>query len=240
MGFFEDLAEATQREYAVGQDENRLAMMEARQKKGKSPEGPRFRQMAGAYRTPQALKAALNIPLDPAYEYGRQKTGIPFDVSSPGKRVGTALGAIGSDLTQDSLRRFYWLLNAAQATGDMISEEVIAKARPDLYALDDVPTGKFKRDGTPITRKKRRYGPGHVQALSIPAGIAINTGLGLMTPFSGAEGYKAALPSEEDPNKTSNVLGEVAAKYIMGRTGNLLPYDEFVKVRPDVSKEEYG
>ena len=26
----------------------------------------------------------------------------------------------------------------------------------------------------------------------------------------------------------------------MGRTGNLLPYDEFVKVRPDVSKEEYG
>lgn len=26
----------------------------------------------------------------------------------------------------------------------------------------------------------------------------------------------------------------------MGKTGNLLPYDEFVKVRPDVSPEEYG
>ena len=26
----------------------------------------------------------------------------------------------------------------------------------------------------------------------------------------------------------------------MGRTGNLLPYDEFSKVRPDVSKDEYG
>ena len=26
----------------------------------------------------------------------------------------------------------------------------------------------------------------------------------------------------------------------MGRTGNLLPYDEFSKVRPDVSPEEYG
>ena len=25
----------------------------------------------------------------------------------------------------------------------------------------------------------------------------------------------------------------------MGRTGNLLPYDEFRKVRPDVSEEEY-
>ena len=26
----------------------------------------------------------------------------------------------------------------------------------------------------------------------------------------------------------------------MGKTGNLLPYDEFNQVRPDVSKEEYG
>ena len=26
----------------------------------------------------------------------------------------------------------------------------------------------------------------------------------------------------------------------MGRTGNLLPYNEFVKVRPDVSREEYN
>ena len=33
---------------------------------------------------------------------------------------------------------------------------------------------------------------------------------------------------------------EVAAKYILGRTGNLLPYDEFKKVRPDVSKGEYN
>jgi hypothetical protein len=61
-----------------------------------------------------------------------------------------------------------------------------------------------------------------------------------MTPFGGAEGYKAAIPSEEDPSKTENVLGEVALKYFMGRTGNLLPYDEFVKVRPDVSKDEYN
>ena len=93
------------------------------------------------------------------------------------------------------------------------------------------------------TRMKRRPkygGPGAIQAMSIPAGIAINTGLGLMTPFGGAEGYKAALPSEEDPSKTSNVLGEVAMKYIMGRTGNLLPYEDFVKVRPDVSGEEFG
>ena len=86
---------------------------------------------------------------------------------------------------------------------------------------------------------KRKYEPGHIDALAIPAGIAMNTGLGLMTPFGGAEGYKAAVPSEEDPSKTANVIAEVASKYILGRTGNLLPWDEFKKVRPDVSKDEY-
>ena len=61
-----------------------------------------------------------------------------------------------------------------------------------------------------------------------------------MTPFGGAEGYKAALPSAEDPTKTDNVAAEIALKYFMGRTGNLLPYDEFKKVRPDVSPSEFG
>ena len=42
-----------------------------------------------------------------------------------------------------------------------------------------------------------------------------------------------------DSNKTDNVLAEVASKYILGRTGNLLPWDEFRQVRPDVSKDEY-
>ena len=49
--------------------------------------------------------------------------------------------------------------------------------------------------------QKRNFEPGFVQSLAIPSGIAINTGLGLMTPFGGAEGYKAASPSEEDPLK---------------------------------------
>ena len=87
---------------------------------------------------------------------------------------------------------------------------------------------KNSKDGKLRTKRRPKYGgPGAIQAMSIPAGIAINTGLGLMTPFGGAEGYKAALPSEEDPSKTSNVLGEVGLKYIMGRTGNLLPYEDF-------------
>ena len=79
-----------------------------------------------------------------------------------------------------------------------------------------------------------------IQSLAIPTGVAINSGLGLLTPFGGAEGYKAAIPSEEDPSKTENILLEVASKYILGRTGQLLPYSEFSQVRPDVSRDEYN
>ena len=88
--------------------------------------------------------------------------------------------------------------------------------------------------------RKRQYNPGDVASLMIPTGVAINAGLGLLNPFGGAGGYEAALPSVEDPSKTSNVIGEVAAKYILGRTGNLLPYEEFSKHRPDVDIGEYN
>ena len=106
-------------------------------------------------------------------------------------------------------------------------------------ALGLVKNGKlqvgFARDEEGyITERKNE--PGHLDLLSVPAGLAINTGIGLMNPFGGAEGYKAVLPSEEDPSKTSNVLGEVAAKYVLGRTGDLLPWDEFKKVRPELCR----
>ena len=87
---------------------------------------------------------------------------------------------------------------------------------------------------------KRRFNPGDVAALGIPSGIAINAGIGLLNPFGGSGGYSAVIPSDEDPSKTENVIGEVAAKYILGKTGNLLPYDEFSQARPDVSRGEYN
>ena len=86
---------------------------------------------------------------------------------------------------------------------------------------------------------KRRYAPGAVATLTAPAALAINAGMGLTNFMGGTDGYTAAMPSQEDPTKTSNIIGEVAAKYILGRTGQLLPWDEFRKVRPDVSKGDY-
>jgi hypothetical protein len=241
----QDFGKAFHNEYGVGGEEQRQAQYKAREKKKLGPDAPKMEQMLGAYRLPQVIKKAVmgdrklpqgapqflkdKLEVDPAYEAGRAAANVPIVMNNPAQKAGRLVGAVAGDLTQDATRRFWWLLNAAQAVGEIGAEGALKMGNKDLYA--QVGEGRDK---------KRKYRAGDVQALAIPAGIAINTGLGLMTPFGGAEGYKAALPSEEDPTKTSNVVGEVGAKYFLGRTGNLLPYDEFVKVRPDVSKDEYG
>ena len=53
-------------------------------------------------------------------------------------------------------------------------------------------------------------------------------------------GYKAVLPSENDPTQTTDPIAELGSRYFLGRNGSLLPYDEFRKERPDVSKAEYN
>lgn len=86
---------------------------------------------------------------------------------------------------------------------------------------------------------KRRTNNNLSSLLALPAAIGINAGIGLVNPLGGSDGRAAAVPSAEDPTQTANVLQEIASKYILGRQGDVLPWDEFKKVRPDVSKDEY-
>ena len=118
-----------------------------------------------------------------------------------------------------------------------IGEQTLGRANPALYGRHKVmgPDGRtpaslkqnddylkktsiLAPDGTPRsgvqiesdgTISDRNFKPGHVASLLVPAGVAVNSGLGLMTPFGGAEGYYAVNPSEEDPTKTANVIDEV-------------------------------
>ena len=109
--FLSEVQESAAKEFGVGSDEVRNALFGARAAEGMSPEAPRFAQMKDAYRTPQALNAAFGGQEDPIYREARDRAGIGFDVSTPGKATGTGLGAVGADLTQDRFRSFYWLLN---------------------------------------------------------------------------------------------------------------------------------
>jgi hypothetical protein len=73
-------------------------------------------------------------------------------------------------------------------------------------------------------------------AATAPAVAAMSTAIGNI---GRPAGYKAILPSEEDPRKTDSAVGELLSRYFLGRTGRLLPYNEFAKERPDVDKGEY-
>ena len=295
--FFDAFGDA----FGEGREEWTRSFREGRTAQGKSENAPRWTEMTGAYPTGTrtvetahemagkldkvlggdlASKGLGYVPLmgkpDSRKQLIREEIGIGREKEGKGRRLGQNLGTMAGDLVADNTRNFYWLLNAAQATGNVIAESTFGKVAPDLFeatAQNIRGTNRPIDIRTPegidaaykqglISRKpdskgdrpayvkgvrggdkgqviKRNYEPGHLLALGIPTGVAINTGLGLTTPFGGAEGYQAVVPSDEDKTKTDNVVLEVGQKYLLGSTGKLLPYSEFKEARPDVSPEEY-
>ena len=280
-----DVGEGFKADYELGREDRRNVYLRGRKLRGDTEESTRWDSMMGVHPGITRMQEMTGtIDKDKSQALREHDMALR---GTTAHKTGQVLGSAANDLTQDATRSIYWLLNAAQATGEVINEKVLAKVVPQLYEkslvqstdvpFKKVPGGREKRilnikdkimreemlnrgyaknimqggeEKLTASRgysfddvgdlQKRNYSPGMVQALAIPTGVAINSGLGLLTPFGGYEGYKAALPSEEDPTKTSNVVGEVALKYMMGKTGNLLPYNEFVKVRPDVSRDEYN
>ena len=273
-GFMDDLG-------IGGEDVRRVGHLE-QEKKGLQAEAPKWDQMMQAWHLGNRVKQGLGMA-SPERLAAERERGINLKSNEgPGYRAGQVAGDVAGDLVQDGTRRIWWLLNALQASGEVINEKALDFANKNAHKLNPekllygkhnvknkitgealtpknqaaaieqgvarlvdnklVPNRGYSIAGTgdDAVFQERNFKPGHIGLLAVPTGVAINSGLGLLTPFGGAEGYKAAIPNEEDPTKTDNVLGEVALKYFMGRTGNLLPYDEFVKVRPDVSKDEYN
>jgi hypothetical protein len=275
-----DFGEGFSDDYGVGREDRRNAYLRDRKLSGQTEESTKWDSLIGTH--PAAFRIQeLTGRLRPEKRQALEELDMQLK-GSTARKTGQLVGSAANDLTQDTTRSVYWLLNALQATGEVINEQALSRVVPELYkksrvqsaeipfkstSSGNVPrylnmqdkdsikemvdTKKAKYVDNKLTAsrgysfddsgdlQKRNYSPGMVQSLAIPTGIAINTGLGLMSPFGGAEGYKAALPSEDDPTKSSNVLGEVGLKYLMGRTGQLLPYEEFKKVRPDVSRDEY-
>jgi hypothetical protein len=292
--------------YGEGKEDYRMARYTYNAEQGRDAEGARLYQTLATNPTFVLLKDLFRRKDDPAlYEKKRQEMGMGLSKDTK-TRTGQILGTLANDLTQDTSRGLWWLLNAPQAVGNVVNEVAINTANPDLFRheavkskvlenglnevdrpirahnyskgelvlpkgkkdpryatwVDDMkkdhqraidagiisPDGQLKKgvqkqyakDMKGLIYTKRKFNPGDVAALGIPTGVAINAGIGLLNPLGGSGGYEAVLPSQEDPTKTSNVIGEVAAKYILGRTGNLAPYEEFVKHRPDVDVGEYN
>ena len=261
MSWFDAFKEGVTRDYGIGRDDRAKMFYDERERRGLDDDAQKFVNMTATHPVSTRVREVLG-KATPEAAAARSAAGYGLLPTRAGQ-AGQVIGSIGADITQDASRSFWWLMNAAQASANVANEAVLAQVNPDLYAsqksdilykdinsLAEIGWAKENQQGNlervpGISQKggkaiKKNYRSGYVTALGIPTGVAINNALGLLTPFGGAEGYEAVMPSAEDPSKTSNVVGEVAAKYLLGRTGNLLDYDEFKKVRPDVSKGEYN
>jgi len=256
----EEFNAALRKQYELGSEDRRNAFYAARERQGlDSTDAPRMMQNLGTNPTFTAARDLLGIS-DKEHRQAREALGMAPPESLEGK-AGHLAGAIAADVREDATRGLWWLLNAPQAVATVVGENVVANANPDLYKQD--PTGVSKKNEALAVQQglinketkemmpgvrydskskqytKRRYSPGAAASVMLPTSLAINSGMGLTNFFGGTDGYTAAVPSKEDMTKTDNVLLEVGAKYILGRTGNLLPWEEFKKVRPDVSKADY-
>lgn len=259
MAFWNDFNQAFNEEVGRGPDDQAKMFYLMREIEGnKDDDAPRPQKMAAEHPLIYRVRELLG-KADPAAVEARAQLGMGLK-ESPGGKAGQLSGAVTADLIQDRTRNWWWLLNAAQASANVINELGINAVNKDLYGARDIgewdldtleKQGYAHKEGKRLVpnervfqsgnrAKQRNYRSGMVHALGAPAGLAVNSGLGLMTPFGGYEGYEAVVPDPNDPSKTSNAIAEVATKYFLGRTGNLLPYDEFKKVRPDVSKAEYN
>jgi len=256
--------------FSEGKEDHRAALKRGLEAQGMETDSTMWSQMTGSNATITRSRELMGMA-EPEQVQARKDMGLGLS-EDRATRIGQVLGTLASDVVQDRGRSIYWLLNAPQATANVLNDVALKKHAPKLYeaevqqgvdsfqaaareGLVNPKTGLTnkgvssrrvqdgrKKSGEPKYKtvySKRKHEPGMVEALAIPAGFAVNSSIGLMNPFGGQEGYKAVFEDEEDASKTSSVIGEVAAKYVLGKTGNLLPWDEFKKVRPDVSKGEY-
>lgn len=133
-----------------------------------------------------------------------------------------AAGVVTADLAADGLRNIWWFLNAPQALTQLAFLQATQKG-----------SQKYQAPGRAAPLIKNRN---FRMATTLPAVIGISMGIGNAYRLPG---YKAAVPSEADPTQSADLLAEAGSRYFLGRSGSLLPYDEFVQERPDVSKREY-
>ena len=177
-------------------------------------------QIKAAFASPERLKEIERLRQDDRSGADRKAfydTYMIRDAETKREAAGAVLGTIAADIAGDGMRNIWWFINAPQALTQVATQQAIA-------------TGAGRAVQPLIETAPLRM------AATLPAVLGISMGMGQ---YGREPGYKAAVPSEDDPRQTADPVSEALTRYFLGRSGRLLPYDEFVKERPDVSPEEY-
>lgn len=135
------------------------------------------------------------------------------------QNIGGFVGRVASDVVGDETRNTYWRYNHPLAISSF--------AGSDALKVTGMPVGYQALGGAAL-------------ALGVMPIASGNLDIGNLGEFGRPKGYQALFADPTDKTKTTNPLGEFAGRYFLGKKGNILPYEELVKERPDVTPEMYA
>lgn len=150
----------------------------------------------------------------------------------PGEFMGYVGGRAAADYVSDATRQHVWRLNALQAQTTDLGRTIGAKV------------GLSKRDSM-------LAGAALTNVVELASG---NVDPRNLDEAGRPKGYRSLFPVEYDAVdkstgeivveknflKSQNPLAEITARYFLGRTGSVLPWEQFKLERPDVTQEEYA
>ena len=118
----DDFKSGFRKDYGIGGEDARRVMHRIRNLEDKTAEGPKMSLMAGSHPMAQRVRDVTGTATEVG-EQARAEADMAFDrnASLP-HQIGQVTGSVAADLTQDTSRRIYWLLNALQASGEVINE----------------------------------------------------------------------------------------------------------------------
>lgn len=181
-------------------------------------------------------------------------------VGAAGK-AGYVAGRFAHDLINDGSRVPWWVLNhpmaqtavaadlGADASGlnpnyDAYHQELDARnveaSRPAIDAAFAADMGFSHRGqgaGVPLGLARKLPAVIASSALLATSG---NSNFANITGGGRLPGFEAVMPVDGDKTQSSNPLLELGARYMFGRTGRVLPWEEFTEERPDVAPGDYG
>jgi hypothetical protein len=150
-------------------------------------------------------------------DQGPLKEGVLPDLA---RRGAQAAGALAADTTTQGALNVYWFLNAVEAASMAAGQQGLYGA---LRKIPDAPAGN------PLRSSMLKVAATYPLILGASAASG-----GLFR----QPGYAAVLPSPEDRRESEDPVYERFLRAI-GRSGRLLPYEQFKEERPDVSKFDY-
>ena len=136
MSWFDEFKEGVAADYGIGRDDTSKAFYAQRGYQDLDDDAPRVVKMAAEHPLIFRLRE-LTGKADPNAIKARNEAGMGLKPTAAG-RTGQLVGTIGADLTQDITRNWWWLFNAAQATGNVINESALGLTNRDLYGARDL------------------------------------------------------------------------------------------------------